>query len=115
MIKGAVTARQYTAAMSAPLPNWIPRRSERHVLGAEVSLRRSRQLSYRVRVFDASLHGCRVEFVERPALSEQLWVKFDGLQPLEAEVCWIQGFSAGVNFVQPIHPAVFDRLLASLR
>jgi hypothetical protein len=101
--------------MSAPLPNLIPRRSERHVLDADVSLRRPGQLSYRVTVFDASLHGCRVEFVERPALAEQLWVKFDGLQPLEAEVCWIQGFKAGVKFLQPIHPAVFDRLVATLR
>ena len=101
--------------MSVPLANLTPRRSERHALDAEVSLRRPRQLSYRVRVFDASLHGCRVEFVERPAVAEQLWVKFDGLQPLEAEVCWIQGFSAGVNFLQPIHPAVFDRLVTSLR
>ena len=41
-------------------------------------------------------------------------MKFDGLQPLEAEVCWIEGFNAGVNFVQPIHPAVFDRLVAGL-
>jgi hypothetical protein len=101
--------------MSAHLASLTPRRSERHVLEAEVSLRRSKQLSYRVRVFDASLHGCRVEFVERPAIAEQLWVRFDGLQPLEAEVCWIQGFSAGVSFLQPIHPSVFDRLIAGLR
>jgi hypothetical protein len=100
--------------MSAPLANMTVRRSERHVLNAEVSLRRPGQLSYRVSVFDASLHGCRVEFVERPSLAEQLWVKFEGLQPLEAEVCWIEGFNAGVRFIQPIHPAVFDRLVATL-
>ena len=101
--------------MSASLASQTPRRSERHVLDAEVSLRRPGQLSYRVAVFDASLHGCRIEFVERPALAEHLWVKFDGLQPLEAEVCWVQGFTAGVSFLQPIHPAVFDRLIVSMR
>jgi len=42
-------------------------------------------------------------------------VKFDGLQPLEAGVCWIEGFAAGVNFRQPIHPAVFDRLVGTLK
>jgi PilZ domain len=98
--------------MSPHLLNSVARRSERVALNASVSLRRSGQLNYRVRIFDASLHGCRVEFVERPSLEEQLWVKFDGLQPLEAEVCWIDGFMAGVNFRQPIHPAVFDRLVA---
>lgn len=73
-------------------------------------LRRSGNLNFSVRVYDASLHGCRVEFVDRPELDEQLWVKFDELQPIAAEVCWVDGFSAGLNFRQPIHPAVFDRL-----
>ena len=101
--------------MSSPFAIPVERRSERVALDADVSLRRSGQLNYRVRVYDASLHGCRVEFVERPTVDEQLWVKFDGLQPLEAEVCWVEGFIAGVNFLQPIHPAVFDRLVATLR
>src|SRR5690348_2202314 len=91
------------------------RRSERTAIDATVSLRRSGKLNYRVRVFDASLHGCRVEFVDRPSIDEQLWVKFDGLHAVEAEVCWMEGFMAGVNFRQPIHPAVFERLLADLR
>src|SRR5215469_4466169 len=100
--------------MSIPLLQQSERRSERVALDASVSLRRSGQLNYRVRIFDASLHGCRVEFVERPKIDEQLWVKFDGLQPLEAEVCWVEGFAVGVNFAQPIHPAVFDRLVSGL-
>jgi hypothetical protein len=87
------------------------RRSHRVRLHAFVALRRSGQLNYKVRVLDASLHGCRVEFVERPKLDEQLWVKFDGLQAIEAEVCWIDGFTAGLNFVQPVHPAVFATLV----
>jgi hypothetical protein len=100
--------------MAVPLLDCPGRRSERVVLDAGVSLRRPGQLAYRVKIFDASLHGCRLEFVERPRLEEQLWVRFDGLQPLEAEVCWIEGFTAGVNFVQPIHPAVFERLVSGL-
>ncbi len=101
--------------MSVPHLQPTERRSERVALDAIVSLRRPGQLNYRVRIFDVSLHGCRVEFVERPRLEERLWVKFDGLQLLEAEVCWIEGFAAGVNFVQPIHPAVFDRLVSTMR
>jgi hypothetical protein len=100
--------------MGDPLLQPSERRSERVALNASVSLRRSGQLNYRVRIFNASLHGCRVEFVERPEVDEQLWVKFDGLQPLEAEVCWVEDFTVGVNFVQPIHPAVFNRLVAGL-
>jgi hypothetical protein len=91
------------------------RRSDRVQLSAFVALRRSGQLNYLVRILDASLHGCRVEFVERPKLDEQLWVKFDGLQPLEAEVCWVDGVTAGLNFLRPIHPAVFAGLIAGAR
>jgi hypothetical protein len=101
--------------MTSPRLQLSARRSERVAIHADVSLRRSGQHNYRVRVFDVSLHGCRVEFVERPQLDEQLWVKFDGLQAIEAEVCWLDGFAAGVNFRQPIHPAVFDRLVSALR
>lgn len=100
--------------MGVPLFDCSGRRSERVSLDAGVALRRPGQLAYRVKIFDASPHGCRLEFVERPRLDEQLWVKFDGLQPLEAEVCWVSGFLAGVNFVQPIHAAVFERLVAGL-
>jgi hypothetical protein len=100
--------------MGGPSFNSSARRSERVALHALVMLRRSGQLNFRVRVYDASLHGCRVEFVDRPELDEQLWVKFDELQPIAAEVCWVEGFSAGLNFRQPIHPAVFDRLITKL-
>ena len=81
--------------MSPHFLHSVARRSERVAMDASVSLRRPGQLNYRVRIFDSSLHGCRVEFVERPSLEEQLWVKFDGLQPIEAEVCWIDGFMVG--------------------
>ena len=84
-------------------------------LDAEVSLRRSGKLTYRVRIFDASRHGCKVEFIERPTLSERAWIKFDGLEPLEAAVCWMNGFATGVQFEKPIHPAVFDGLIERLK
>jgi len=105
-----IRCQAHSRHMTKPLLIPAGRRSERVAVDAEVSLRRSGQLNYNVRAYDASLHGCRVEFVERPQLDERLWVKFDGLQPLEAEVCWVEGFVAGLNFVHPIHPAVFGRL-----
>jgi len=100
--------------MTTELPHADPRRSIRVPLTADVSLRRSGQLHYQVKVLDLSPHGCRIEFIERPALEEQMWVRFDGLQALEAEVCWVDGFVGGLNFFRPIHPAVFDQLLSRL-
>ena len=92
-----------------------PRRSERLATNAEVILRRAGRHNYRVRVYDASCHGCKVEFVERPSLDERVWVKFDGLSAIEGWVCWVEGFVAGIGFQQPVNPAVFDLLAARLR
>lgn len=92
-----------------------PRKSSRVHLNAEVSLRRSAQMQYRVSVFDASPHGCRVEFIERPRLDERVWVKFDGLEAIEAMVCWVDGFIAGVEFETPMHAAVFASVINRIR
>jgi hypothetical protein len=92
-----------------------PRRSVRLRIQGEVQLRRSGQHNYIVHIFDLSREGCRIEFVERPRLDETVWVKFDGLEALEATVCWVDGFCIGVEFLRPIHPAVFDLLVERVR
>ena len=95
-------------------PNPTPRKSLRVGLDAELSLRRSGQTNYRANVHDVSQEGCKVEFVERPMLDEIVWVKFEGLEALEAMVCWVEGFAAGLEFQRPVHPAVFNLLLQRL-
>ena len=92
-----------------------PRKAERIELSADLSLRRVGRQHYRARVFDASPQGCKVEFVERPRLDELVWVKFDFLDAVEAQVCWVDGFYGGVKFLRPIYPAVFDLLLTKLQ
>ena len=91
-----------------------PRRHERTPLEAEVSMRRLGKLNYKVRVYDISPSGCRVELVDKPQLDEKVMIKFDGLEALHCEVCWVTGHSAGLNFEKSIHPAVFSLLLERL-
>lgn len=91
-----------------------PRKSDRVAVEAEVIVRRLGDRSYRVRVYDISCHGCRVEFLSRPQLDDIAWVKFENLESLEAAVCWVDGFTAGVKFAKPIHHAVFDRIVRQL-
>lgn len=62
---------------------------------------------------DASRYGCKIDFVEKPRLDDRVWVKFDGLEALEGLVCWVDGFTGGVEFEKPIHPAVFEMLVAN--
>lgn len=92
-----------------------PRACERIELTADIQLRRVGRKHYQARVFDISTHGCKVEFVERPRLGELVWVKFDGLEAIEAEVCWKDGFYGGVKFLRTIYPPVFDMLLARMK
>jgi hypothetical protein len=91
------------------------RKADRVPVGAEVALRRSGQLNYRVRAYDVSPLGCKLEFVERPELEERVWVKFEGLDAIEGHVCWIEGFLVGVEFERPIYQPVFDALVPRLR
>jgi hypothetical protein len=91
-----------------------PRKSARVGLNAEVTLRRAGRSNYRTRVFDASPEGCKLEFIERPDLSETLWIRFEGMELVEAHVRWTEGFITGVEFQKPLHPAVFALLVKKL-
>jgi hypothetical protein len=94
---------------------YLSRCSPRISLGAEVSLRRLGQSKYKLRVNDLSPEGCKVDLVERPRVGEHVLVKFAGLEALDAEVCWIDHFVAGLHFKNPIHASVFDLLLERLK
>jgi hypothetical protein len=91
-----------------------PRQSERIDVAADVCLRRIGRSTFRVNVGDLSPEGCKVLLVERPAKDERVLVKFDGLEVLEASVCWVEEFTAGLSFEKPMHPAVFELLIERL-
>ncbi|MDP9424258.1 MAG: PilZ domain-containing protein [Pseudomonadota bacterium] len=62
-------------------------------------------------MLDVSNTGCRLDAVDRPEVGERVWIKFEGLESIESTVCWVAGFKVGLKYCNPIHPAVFDRLL----
>lgn len=91
------------------------RKALRVGIEAMVKLRRRGRHSFTVQVFDLSTEGCKLEFVEAPQLEETVWLKFERLDSLEATVRWLEVNTAGVEFVRPLHPAVFDLLVNRLR
>lgn len=99
-------------------PNASPqprqRKSARVPLQADVQLRRSGQHHYVVNVFDISLEGCKLEFVERPRLDETVWVKFEGYDAIQSTVCWVEGHTVGVEFERPIYPSIFEMMIERL-
>jgi hypothetical protein len=88
-----------------------PRKSARTALKIAVEVRQPGNPKYRVFVHDLSPHGCKLDLVERPTLNQSILIKFAGLQALEAIVCWLDGFTAGVELKTPLHPAVFLMLV----
>lgn len=86
-------------------------RPDRAPVAARAFIRRTSKHGYEVEAFDLSCRGCKCEFVERPEINECVWIKFDGLEALEAKVSWVEGSAAGFQFSTPLHPAVFDMLL----
>ncbi len=107
--------RELDSGFSKQKTTQAPRKSPRVSIAAMVKLRRRGHHNFTVQVFDLSREGCKLEFLERPQLDETVWVKFDGLEPLPATVCWTEANIAGVEFVRPIHAAVFDLLVSRLR
>lgn len=92
----------------------IERRASRMDVPASIGLKLLGRSTFRVRLFDLSTHGCKVELVERPSKGDVMLVKFDGLETMDAQVAWVEGHVAGLKFVNPIHPAVLDLLMERL-
>lgn len=104
----------FEAEQPSAKKHW-PRRSERIATSADVSLRRFGQSSRSVRVTDLSPEGCKIRLPHAPRLEEHLLIKFDGLEVLESEVCWVEGFDAGLRFERPFHPAVFALVVERIK
>lgn len=64
-----------------------------------------------VPISDVSVTGCKVEFADRPQVGESVFIRFDGLDSIEATVCWVGDRDCGLDFVCPIHPAILELLL----
>ena len=91
-----------------------PRRARRVPITVEIALRRSFDTRYQVNLLDLSREGCRVELVERVLPGARLWISLPGIETIEAKACWVDNFVAGVEFITPLHPSVFDMLVARI-
>jgi hypothetical protein len=89
-----------------------PRRSERQGLVAKVQYRRSTVRMAGV-TLNLSCHGVRLAAMERMRIGEVLWITLPGLPPRRASVKWADRFDIGCEFDEVLHPAVFDRIMAS--
>jgi hypothetical protein len=91
------------------------RRTKRRELhGPQLLVRRIGGFNFQAGLKDVSTDGCRIELIEEFEAGEDLIARFPQLEPLGAWVRWTLGPTAGVEFMRPIHPAVFKFLLKRL-
>jgi hypothetical protein len=92
----------------------VERRAGRVEVPGEIGLKAMGRGTYRVRVLDLSTDGCKVELVERPSVGDVMLVKFEGIETMEGEAAWVDGYTAGLRFQHRIHPAVLELMLQRL-
>lgn len=101
--------------MSAEQPAERPmqeRQSERRPLMVRVQYRRT-IVRLAAQILDLSCHGLRLAGKERLRVGEAVWITLPSLPPRQAKVVWVDRFEAGCVFVEPLHEAVFDAIVAS--
>ncbi|WP_157216269.1 pilus assembly protein PilZ [Flavisphingomonas formosensis] len=88
------------------------RRAARAEVRFVASLRRRGGRAGDVTIVDISTIGFRAETASVFHTGTQLWLKLPGLDAILTRVAWTSNVHIGCEFMQPLHIAVFDRIVA---
>ena len=88
------------------------RRALRKSVMMRAHLRDRGQTRFEIEVTDLSLSGFRAETGFTLWPGTVVWLTLPGLAGLEAVVAWRDKFKYGCAFAKPLHPAVFDHIVA---
>jgi len=88
-----------------------PRRDGRRKVRTDASLRDAAGGALGAELTDLSANGCRVELDEGAFDEDQVVIVQPGaLGGVAGRVRWTRGNAAGVEFADPLHPAVVDHV-----
>ena len=65
-----------------------------------------------VQLVDLSAKGCKVKLNGSVVVGSHAWVMLPTLESWYARVAWTEGGEAGLDFVQPLHRAVAEMIVA---
>lgn len=68
-------------------------------------------LRAKVTVSDLTCRSARIDSMEALKAGMLVWITLPGLEARPAVVDWTSGFTAGLRFEAPLHPAVLDAIL----
>lgn len=69
----------------------------------------------KARLADLTPSGFQVTIFDMPPRGTSVYVRFAGMQMLQAEVCWSKLETAGCRFASPLSSYVFDHIIANCR
>ena len=88
------------------------RRALRKSVRLTGQLRDRGSAKFSIDLVDLSTSGFRAETTARLHEGALVWLTLPGMAGLEAKVAWIDNAFCGCAFSQPLHPAVFERIVA---
>ncbi|RHW18756.1 pilus assembly protein PilZ [Sphingomonas gilva] len=88
------------------------RRALRKAVSLRARLRERGANKFTIDVVDLSTTGFRCETSFTLYEGHAVWLTLPGLAGLEATVAWKRGYCYGFAFNRPLHPAVFDHIVA---
>jgi hypothetical protein len=104
-----------TGQLSAEPHAEVCRKSERVPVELGAGLRQRGAAGVTVQVMDLSTHGFRVATHLELAIGTDVWLRLPKLEPCHAVVMWAQGHYVGCEFERPLHPAVLNMIVATIK
>ncbi|MFK4003607.1 PilZ domain-containing protein [Qipengyuania sp. NPDC077563] len=89
------------------------RREPRYSISTSGRYRRGTGIRFDISIKDLSEYGCQFyDVVGRLEAGDEITLRIGTIGPLHAKVRWIERRCAGVEFDQPLYPAVLDHIIA---
>lgn len=63
-------------------------------------------------ILDLSLTGFRMRCMTRLNVEKPIFMKLPMFHAIESHICWVEQDFYGCEFIQGLHPAVFDHIAA---
>ncbi len=104
-----------TRGQLAILPVPDGRRADRRVVNLAARLRDPGAILTEIEVLNLSVDGFMARGAGPLEEGAHVWLKLSGLEPQNSRVVWVEDENAGFEFLNPLHPATLESIVASGR
>ena len=98
-------------ALLEPVPVGEQRKAKRAAAKTSAAFRPRGRSRVGVALVDLSPLGCRIEVETSIIVGSYAWIILPTLESWYTRVAWVEGGTAGLDFDQPLHPAVTDMIV----